>query len=329
MEGGRWGTFTFIHRHNIEAMPHHSTSLRRSVLYVPASNERAMAKSWTLEADTVILDLEDAVAPAAKEEARECLVRHLGHGRPSGIEVVVRVNALGTSDFEADLRAVKRARPDAVLLPKLGNPDVLHDFAAQAAAVGLPEALSVWAMVETPAGILELDAIVLAGKRPAWGLDCLVVGTNDIAKETGVFPGEHRQFLMPWLMGIVLVAKRRGLSVLDGVWNDFRDQDGFEAETIQAMKMGFDGKTLIHPTQVASCNRILSPSPEAVDVARRIVDIFSDPAHANANVVNMGGRMVERLHYEQSLLLIEKHARASRRSRNTGSGLPTWVAWAT
>jgi citrate lyase subunit beta / citryl-CoA lyase len=285
--------------------------LRRSVLYVPAANARAMAKSWSLGADAIVYDLEDAVAPAAKANARAALVAHLAEHRQATTETVIRVNALGTADIEADLEAVARSRPDAVLLPKVGNADDLHDFAQRAARIGVAADTQLWAMVETAAGIAELDAIVKAGTSLQPRLACLVVGTNDIAKETGVFAGDGRAYLMPWLMNIVLVAKRRGISVLDGVWNDFRNQEGFELETLQSMKMGFDGKTLIHPSQVEPANRHFSPSPEAVEDARRIVAIFSGPQYAASNVVNLDGRMVERLHYEQALQLLAIHARTA------------------
>ncbi len=287
--------------------------LRRSVLYVPASNARAMAKAWTLGADAIVFDLEDAVAPAAKAEARALLASaaHLAEHRLPGTETVIRVNALNTADIEPDLEAVARCQPDAVLLPKVGSAEELHSFSRLAARLGVPALTQLWAMVETAAGIAALDSIVQAGAGQQPQLTCLVVGTNDIAKETGVYAGDGRLYLMPWLMNIVLVAKRRGVSVLDGVWNNFRDQPGFELETAQSMKMGFDGKTLIHPSQVEPANRHFSPSPEAVEDARRIVAIFSDPQHAASNVVNLDGRMVERLHFEQALRLLAIHARTA------------------
>jgi citrate lyase subunit beta/citryl-CoA lyase len=285
--------------------------LRRSVLYVPAANARAMAKSWSLGADVIVFDLEDAVAPSAKAAAREALITQLAENRRLGMEVVIRVNALGTADLALDLEAVARSRPDAVLLPKVDSADDLHAFAKSAAAAALPPDMLLWAMVETASGIAELDAIVQAGMSLQPRLHCLVVGTNDIAKETGVFTGDQRACLVPWLMHIVLVAKRRGVTVLDGVWNDFRNQAGFDLEATQGMKMGFDGKTLIHPSQVEHANRIFSPSPEALEDARRIVAVFSDPQHAASNVVNFDGRMVERLHYEQAVRLLAIHARTS------------------
>ncbi len=285
--------------------------LRRSVLYVPASNARAMAKAWTLGADAIVFDLEDAVAPTAKADARAALATHLAEHRLPGTEAVIRVNALNTADIEPDLEAVARCQPDAMLVPKVNRAEQLQDFARRAARLGVPALTQLWAMVETAAGIAALDSIVQAGAGLQPQLTCLVVGTNDIAKETGVCAGDGRIYLMPWLMNIVLVAKRRGVSVLDGVWNNFRDQPGFELETAQSMKMGFDGKTLIHPSQVEPANRHFSPSPEAVEEAHRIVAVFSDPQHAASNVVNLDGRMVERLHFEQALRLLAIHARTA------------------
>jgi citrate lyase subunit beta/citryl-CoA lyase len=292
-------------------MSEHPFRLRRSVLYVPAVNARAMVKSWSLGADAIVFDLEDAVAPAAKAEARVALAAHLAEYRQATTETVVRVNALNTADLAPDLDAVARIQPDAVLLPKVGSADDLQDFARRAARHGVAAGTQLWAMVETAAGIADLDAIVVAGLSLQPRLTCLVVGTNDIAKETGVFSGDGRVFLMPWLMGIVLVAKRRGVSVLDGVWNDFRNQAGFDLEAQQSMKMGFDGKTLIHPSQVDPANRHFSPSPEALADAQRIVAIFADPQNATSNVVNLDGRMVERLHYEQALKLLAIHERST------------------
>jgi citrate lyase subunit beta/citryl-CoA lyase len=269
-----------------------------------------MSKSWSLCADSIVFDLEDAVAEDAKAAAREALVGQLTGATRGDIETVVRVNAVGNPGFDADLDAVARARPDAVLLPKVDGPDCIAAFVRGAARAGLPEGTALWAMVETAACLVDLDATVLAGCSWSPRLECLVVGTNDIAKETGVSTGERRAFLVPWLMGVVLVAKRHRVTVLDGVWNDFRDVAGFEAEATQATRMAFDGKTLIHPAQVEPANRIFSPSTEAVAEAQRIVEAFAHPRHAGSNVINLEGRMVERLHLEQSVRLLEAHRRS-------------------
>lgn len=280
---------------------------RRSAMYVPAVNQRAIEKSRGLDMDTVIFDLEDAVAPEMKAKARAQLVEAFAAGGFGHRETVIRINASDTADYALDLEAVARCRPDAVLLPKVSDCADLADLAARATAAGLPDALGLWAMVETTAALTQLDAIVSAGLSLRPRLQCLVVGTNDIAKETGVHPGDERRYLIPWLMNVVLVAKRHGVCVLDGVWNDFSDRDGFDAEASQSVKMAFDGKTLIHPTQVEPANRIFSPSNQAVAEARAIVDAFERPEHAGKGVINLDGKMVERLHLQQATRLLSIH----------------------
>lgn len=301
-------TRTFLDTGPLDAMSSSFSRPRRSVLYVPASNDRAMAKARTLGADAIVFDLEDAVAPAARPGARDGLVEQIEAGGFDATDVIVRVNAVGTPDLSADLDAVARARPNAVLLPKVDSPEDLDAFAQAASRAGVDPAVRLWVMVETAAGLCALDAIVTHGRGLRHPLDCLVVGTNDIAKETGVFPGERRAYLMPWLMSVVLVAKRHRICVLDGVWNDFRDAAGFDAEARQSARMAFDGKTLIHPSQVGPANRLFSPSAEAIDDAQRIVEAFARPEHAGANVINLDGRMVERLHLEQAERLLKMHA---------------------
>lgn len=287
---------------------------RRSAMYVPAINQRAVAKTRDIDADAIVFDLEDAVAPAMKASARAQLVEAFAAGGFGHREAVIRINAIGTDDYVHDLEAVARCRPDAVLLPKVCRPEDLIELATRTTALGLPDTLGLWAMVETTEALARLDEIVAQGLALRPRLQCLVVGTNDIAKETGVFPGDERRYLIPWLMGVVLTSRRHGVCVLDGVWNDFADREGFDAEARQSVKMAFDGKTLIHPSQVEPANRIFSPAPEAVDDARRIVEAFARPEHAGAGVINLGGRMVERLHLEQAqrLLAIDEAIAARR-----------------
>lgn len=282
--------------------------LRRSVLYVPASNQRALAKAPGLGADAIVYDLEDAVAPAARPAARETLIEALATTAVARFERVVRINAIGTEDFDADLAMVVRGRPDAVLLPKVDSDEDLRTFAAACERHGVAAATSLWAMIETTGALLSLEAIARTGKALVPALDCFVVGTNDIAKETGVFPGDERRYLLPWLMQVILVGRRHRLTVLDGVWNDFGDTAGFAREGQQSVRMAFDGKTLIHPSQVAPANQLFSPAPEAVADARRIVAAFSEPANQHANVINLNGRMVERLHYDQARVLLAREA---------------------
>lgn len=281
---------------------------RRSAMYVPAINARAIEKSRGLDMDSVIFDLEDAVAPEMKAKARAQLVEAFAAGGFGHRETVIRVNAVDTEDFADDLATVARCRPHALLLPKVSSPRDLDALAKAAGALGLAEGVALWAMVETAAALLDLDAIVASGQALRPALACLVVGTNDIAKETGVDPGDERRYLLPWLMQVVLVAKRRGVCVLDGVWNDFANTAGFDAEARQSAKMAFDGKTLIHPTQVEPANRFFSPAAEAVEEARRIVAAFEQPEHAGKGVIKIDGKMVERLHRDQAEKLLAVHA---------------------
>jgi citrate lyase subunit beta/citryl-CoA lyase len=277
---------------------------RRSVLYVPALNARAIAKARALDVDALIFDLEDAVAPGMKQAARQTLAGAFAEGGFGHRETVVRINAVDSPEWQADLETVAICRPDAVLLPKVSSPDDLRTLATALGDAGLGDAMRMWAMVETSAGLLRLDEWVLHGLALGPALDCLVVGTNDIAKETGVDPGDERRYLLPWLMQVVLVAKRHGVCVLDGVWNDFSDTAGFDAEARQSVKMAFDGKTLIHPSQVAPANQWFTPPEATLAQARAVVAAFQLPEHANAGVIKLEGRMVERLHLAQAERLL-------------------------
>jgi citrate lyase subunit beta / citryl-CoA lyase len=242
------------------AMSHSPRPPRRSVIYVPAINQRAMSKIVDMDVDSVIFDLEDAVSPAKKNEARQLLAESFSAGGFGYREAVIRTNAIDSPDWRSDMSVVARCRPKAVLIPKVSSPEDLSIVASELYSAGVADGIHIWAMVETTAGLLGLDNIVAHGLSLAPRLDCLVVGTNDIAKETGVDPGDERRYLMPWLMHVVLVAKRHGVSVLDGVWNDFSDHAGFEAEARQSVRMGFDGKTLIHPSQTVPANLAFTPS---------------------------------------------------------------------
>jgi citrate lyase subunit beta/citryl-CoA lyase len=279
----------------------------RSVLYVPAVNQRAIAKCASLACDAVVFDLEDAVAPAMKDAARAHLTQVFAQGRPAPRTCVVRTNGLADAGFAQDLALVAQVRPDAVLVPKVAG---LQDAQALCASLdGLDAGIRLWLMVETAGALSVLDDIVAAARGAHGRLECLVVGTNDIAKETGVSAGDGRAYLMPWLMRCVLAARRFGVGVLDGVWNDFGDQQGFAAELAQSVKMGFDGKTLIHPSQIAGANQAFAPSGAAVEEARAIVAAFALPAHAQAGVIQIEGRMVERLHLAQAERLLRLQAR--------------------
>lgn len=272
----------------------------RSALYLPASNLRAINKARTIDADAIIFDLEDAVAPQAKAVARENLIQGFAEGSFGKSHRVIRINQIDTPYFADDLAMLERCAADAILIPKVSSGENAAVIAGRIRALSLPAVPRIWAMIETPEALLNLTEIAIAGQADDPPLECFVVGTNDIAKETGVSADDGRACLLPWLMNIVLVARRYGLRVLDGVWNDFRDMHGYEREVRQSRMMGFDGKTLIHPTQVDLANQEFAPSKEAVAEARAIVEAFARPENAGAGVISIDGKMVELLHLEMA-----------------------------
>jgi citrate lyase subunit beta/citryl-CoA lyase len=287
-------------------MTMNKTAPRRSVLYVPATNTRAIEKARNLPCDVIVFDLEDAVAPAMKGQARDNLASAFAAQPFATHETVIRVNALGTAEFDADLRAAAACGADAILLPKVDTGADLERFAEAIGAIANGPVPKLWAMIETASAIHRLDGILQAGQRRQVQLECLVVGTNDLAKETGVYPGDNRAYLLPWLMSVVLASKRYGTDVLDGVWNDFGDRAGFDNEVLQSCRMGFDGKTLIHPSQVDPANAAFTPSDAATAEAQAIIAAFARPEHAAAGVINLDGRMVERLHLAQATRLLAR-----------------------
>ncbi|HKT99418.1 MAG TPA: CoA ester lyase [Paraburkholderia sp.] len=281
-------------------------SPRRSVLYVPGVNARAIEKARTLACDAIIFDWEDAVAPAMKSAARETVANALGSGTFPAKEKVIRINSLGTPEFEADLQAALACKPDAILLPKVNTSHDLHRLAYAKRQLATGDTTPLWIMVETAAAVSNLPSIIQVVPATGLRLDCLVLGTNDLAKETGISTSNGRQYFIPWLMSVILVAKANNVTVLDGVWNDFRNTEGFDREARQSLQMGFDGKTLIHPLQVEPANAVFTPSAEAIADARRIISAFERPEYAAAGVIDMDGRMVERLHLEQARRLIAR-----------------------
>ncbi len=279
---------------------------RRSALFVPAANTRALEKSQKLTADCVIYDLEDSVAPDTKVAAREALAAHFSAYPSAPFERIVRVNAGDTPWGRDDLAAAATMGADAVLLPKVERPQDVIDAASHLDHNDAEPATAVWAMIETPRGILNADEIAMLGNRSAARLACFVVGPNDIARETGVRPQPGRPYLVPWLMQIVLAARAGGLTVLDGVFNDFRDAAGFAAECAQGADMGFDGKTLIHPSQIETATRAFSPTEAEIAEARAVVELFGRPENADKGVVSLDGRMVERLHLAMAERMLAK-----------------------
>lgn len=269
---------------------------RRSALYMPASNARALEKARTLPADVIILDLEDAVAPDAKIAAREqaaAAVKAKGFGPR---EVVIRVNGLDTPWHADDIAAAVEAGPDAVLIPKVSSPTQL--LAAGNMLSRATRSLAVWAMIETPLGILNIAAVAAAARDPSTRLGVLVLGTNDIAKETHarILPG--RLPMLAALSQVILAARAYGLEVLDGVFNDIQNAGGFGRECEEGRDLGFDGKTLIHPSQIEPCNAAFSPTPDEVAQAQKIVAAFNLPENKGKGVITLDGRMVELMHAE-------------------------------
>ena len=286
---------------------HHPERLRRSVLCLPASNQRAIAKLSSLKCDAIILDLEDAVAEADKQVARDN-VRAFLSDREERREVIVRVNAVDTDHFERDLDLVLDCEPDALLLPKVRAQDDVLELAATLCERDAPETIRLWAMMETPLAILNAGSIAEAGRTAGGRLDCLVVGLNDLRNETQVPLDSARTYLVPWLMQVLLAARAFGLTAIDAVSNDFRNLAAFDQECAQGRAMGYDGKMLIHPDQIAAANAHFQPSPAEVAAAEAIIAAFSTPEAANLNAINVDGRMVERLHFEQAKRLTDRVA---------------------
>jgi citrate lyase subunit beta / citryl-CoA lyase len=272
---------------------------RRSVLYMPASNPRALEKARELPADGLILDLEDAVAPDAKLQAREAVVTALRKGFGDR-EVLVRINGLDTRWWVEDIDAAASARPDAVLVPKVSSPRQLQDLAARLVDMGTDPRVRVWAMMETPLAMLNVRDIAAAALDSETRLAGFVMGTNDLAKDTRARLVAGRAPMLPWLMNCLAAARAYGLDILDGVYNDIGDAEGFAAECRQARDLGFDGKTLIHPRQIDPCNQALSPTAEEVDAARKIIAAFDLPENENKGVLQVDGRMIERLHADMA-----------------------------
>jgi citrate lyase subunit beta/citryl-CoA lyase len=269
---------------------------RRSVLYMPASNAKAIEKAKTLPCDAVILDLEDAVAPEAKAVARDAAaaaVRAGGFGRR---EVIIRVNGLDTEWGEQDMVAAAGCAPDAILVPKVNDADDLEEW--QKRVVAAPETTRLWAMIETCRSVFAVHEI--AEQAGATRLECFVMGTNDLAKEMRARQTPGREPFLGALGLSVAAARAYGLTILDGVYNGIDDEAGFEAVCEQGVDFGFDGKTLIHPKQIETCNRVFSPSSDEVSWARAVIAAFSQPENAGKGAIRVEGKMAELLHLAQA-----------------------------
>ncbi len=271
---------------------------RRSALYMPGSNARAIEKAKSLETDVVIFDLEDAVAPDAKQQARDqvkAAVQGGGYGRR---EVVVRVNGLDSAWIGEDVAAFKDAGADALLVPKVESGE--HIERVEEMLADAPAGLGIWAMIETPLAIVNVAEIARTASKAGGRLKCFVVGTNDLVKDTRAELDDQRTPALYWLSATVTAARAFGIDVLDGVYNDFKDLDGLARECAQGRMLGMDGKTLIHPTQLDAANDAFSPSDEEIAWARRILEAFTLPENQGKGVINMDGRMVELLHAEMA-----------------------------
>ena len=269
---------------------------RRSVLYMPAANERALEKAKTLPADAIIFDLEDAVAPDAKPAARPNAVAAAGSSEYGNRELTIRCNGLDTPWGADDLAAAATSGASAVVIPKVGSVAYLDEISARLTAAGAPESLKIWAMIETPTAIFDVRSIA-AHPRVA----VLVMGTNDLARELRSSLGAAgRHPLVPHLATALAAAREFGKVILDGVYNDVRDPDGFAVEAAQGAEMGFDGKTLVHPTQVEPANAAFSPSADEVEYSRRVIEAFEQGLAEGKGVITVDGRMIENLHVDNA-----------------------------
>jgi len=269
---------------------------RRSVLYMPGANTRALEKARTLPADALIFDLEDAVAPEAKEAARTNVVLAAESRAYGKRQIAIRCNGLGTPWGEADIAAIAQSGADAILVPKVESATQVTHAVSLLDTAGAPTTMAVWAMMETPKGILRAEEI--AGAHPRLAL--FVMGTNDLVKD---MRARHTPMRLPMItaLGIgMLAARAHGLAILDGVYNDIQDTAGFRAVCQQGLEMGFDGKTLIHPSQVEPCNEVFAPSAAELEMAGRIVAAFKAAQAEGKGVVTVDGRMIENLHVEQA-----------------------------
>jgi citrate lyase subunit beta/citryl-CoA lyase len=275
---------------------------RRSVLYMPGANERALEKAKTLPADSLILDLEDAVAPEAKAEARERVCNAVKSGGYGPRELIIRVNGMDTEWGAADISAAVAAKPDAILVPKVNGPADIDLIEGSLYGAHAFADLALWVMIETPQAILNIREI--AAKAGITQLKGFVMGSNDLIKDFRAEPMPGRENLAACYTLTIAAARAHDLLVFDGVYNDIANTDGFIAEAKQARAFGFDGKTLIHPSQVEPCNTIFAPPADAVAQAKDVIAAFADPANAGKGVLKVNGKMTELLHLAQARRMV-------------------------
>jgi citrate lyase subunit beta/citryl-CoA lyase len=267
---------------------------------MPGANARALEKARSLQADALILDLEDSVAPDAKASARNTVVAAVKEGDYGRREVIIRPNALETAWGTADILAAAAAAPDGILVPKVQHPGDIISAAKILKSVNAPEKTKLWAMMETPMAMLHAGDIAAVGADPENRLVCLVMGTNDLLKESRARALHDRFAVVPWLAMTVVAARAYGLDIIDGVYNDFKDEEGFRKECEHGRTLGMDGKTLIHPSQIGPCNEIFSPTEEEISWSKTIIRAFEEPENVNKGVITVSGKMVERLHLVQA-----------------------------
>lgn len=278
---------------------------RRSTLYIPGTNYRGLDKGREIPADVLILDLEDSVLPEAKKEARAAVAAAIGVHAYGSREVVVRINGLDTPWIASDITAVAGSKPDAILIPKVSRPEDIRRARSALTAAQAPPDLRLWVMIETPLGVLNAQAIAATAAGPGAQIECLVIGTNDLCRETGTRIQPGRAMMLPWLAQVLAAGRAYSLQVLDGTHIDLDDMDGFRAECQQGRDLGMDGKTLIHPQQVPIANDIFAPSAEDIAWANRVIAAFKEPKNINKSVIVADGTMLERLHERMAQRTLE------------------------
>jgi citrate lyase subunit beta/citryl-CoA lyase len=276
------------------------TRPRRSLLFMPGSNARALEKARNLPADGLILDIEDSVAPDAKAVAREQIAQAIAAKGFGKREVWIRTNSLDSPWWADDVAMAGRAKPDGILVPKVSSVADLAKIGDRLQAIGADPSIKVWAMIETARGVLDADELAAASRDPKTRLAGFVFGPNDISRETRIKMQPGRAAMMAMITHCILVSRAHGLEILDGPYSDISNVDGFALECAQARDLGFDGKTLIHPSHIVACNAIFTPPAEEVAEARKIIAAFELPENAARGAIQLDGRMVERLHAEMA-----------------------------
>ncbi len=273
---------------------------RRSLLFMPGSNARALEKARNLPADGIILDLEDSVAPEAKALARDQIAKAVADKGFGKREILIRANALDSPWWVDDVGMAGKARPDGILVPKISSVDDLNAIADRLSDINADFSIKVWAMIETSRAVLDVDKLAAASKDSEVRLAGFVFGPNDISRETRIRMQPGRAAMIPMIIHCILATRAHGLEILDGPYRDISNIDGFAVECAQGRDLGFDGKTLIHPSHIEACNAIFTPPAEEVAEARKVIAAFEQPENASRGAIQLDGRMVERLHAEMA-----------------------------